>query len=194
MTALNDVRIMDDPDKLDLPSLADPELDSSPYVCESCGVTIPPTPTGRKPRVMLCDEHKNPRNATGKTTSRPASRAHGKIKDGMTGVHAMLSFGVRSLKFATVDDVWVEDGNILASHADRLGNAWADACATNPKLEKQVLKFLDAAGTLSLLSAYAPVAYAITANHISVAKKKPDNVVTPDFTRDAAPASPFPHP
>ncbi len=187
-----EIRYLDD---TTVESLADPDQDSSPYQCEVCGTSIPPTPTGRKPRHMRCSEHKRGSAGTAGGTQKTSrtSASHAKIADGMAAVHGGLSFGVRALAIPTRDRVWIADADIILEHANSIGEAWANLTDTNPTLRKRIEKFLEMAGTLSLVGAYAPVAIAIGVNHVNAAKAAaPSPSPAPDDT--FIPSSPFPHP
>lgn len=170
MTAVIDSRELGDLDTM--PPFANPDADTAPWACEVCNAPVPPTPSGRKPRLMRCDEHR--KTSSGKNAPRSAggSGKHARVHEGMMAIHGMVAMGVGLVSLPTHDDVWIRDKDIIADNADSLSEAWAKATDVNPKLQKAVLQFLDMAGSLTLIGAYAPVAFAITMNHKNTAAQK----------------------
>lgn len=176
---LHSVEIDDDapvtnPADLGTPPIEPTESDSDPFMCEVCGAPVPRTPTGRKPRVMLCEEHRKSTPSTG--TGKRAGGSHAKIAEGMAALHNMLGFGLGMVAIPTRDPVWQQDGKILSGRAEDIGEAWAKFCDTNPKARKSIEKFLEGAGTLSLIGAYAPVAIGIGMNHRTAMAGKHEGV------------------
>lgn len=155
--------------------------DRDPWQCEICGGAVPGTKDGRKPRLMLCEDHRKSRTrgggggaGSGATTPRNTG-LHNRIAEGMTALHGMAGFAVTMVSVPTRDEIWQRDGQIIADNSGRIGEAWAKYADNNPKLQKAILKFLDTAGTLSIVGAYAPVAMGIAMNHraSTVAKAQP---------------------
>jgi hypothetical protein len=165
--------------------------DRAPWSCEVCGNPVPPTPSGRKPRLMRCDEH---RSAKGPTANAPraagGSGQHARIQEGLTGLHGMIAFSVGMISLPTGDMVWAKDRDIITEYAPKVSEAWATYCDTNPKMRKAMLSLLDTAGMVSIAGAYAPMVWAITMNHKSAAEPAP----VPVQHVPQAPPNPFQRP
>lgn len=165
--------------------------DTAPWLCEVCSSPVPPTPSGRKPRLMRCEEH---RSAKGPTANAPraagGSGAHARIQEGLTGLHGMIAFSVGMISLPTGDLVWAKDRDIITEYAPKVSDAWATYCDTNPKMRKAMLSLLDTAGMVSIAGAYAPMVWAITMNHKSAAQPAPAPAQAAP-NANSAPPNPF---
>lgn len=187
-----DTREITDPD-LDVPPHLDPSNDTAPWRCTECGQPVPVGPSGRKPRLMLCEDHRKSHKGTSSNagTSR-AGTVHDRIQTGMGGLHAMLGFGVGLVAIPTGSDVWRQDSRAIATAAPNIGEAWAKYCDDNPKARKMILSFLETAGALSLAGAYAPMVIAIMMNHKTASSPAPVVASPPQMPQ--APPTPFERP
>lgn len=139
--------------------------DDTGFRCEVCNTTIS-TPSGRKPRVMLCPEHRVGNKAGDGGTGKKVSRGnHAKIEEGMTAFYGMIGLGLTGVGMTTHDPVWMRDAQLFNINAPRIGAAWADAADQSAKTQKALLKFLESVGFLSLVGAHIPLALGIAANH-----------------------------
>lgn len=162
-----DTRELPDLDNIPAPG-ANPDADMAPWSCEVCGQPVPIGAAGRKPRVMLCEEHRKARargGAGSTTTSTRAGSHHERIKTGMQALHGMVAFGVGMVSIPTGSPVWGRDREIITSNAENIAEQWAKYCDDNPRMRKAILSFLETAGALSLAASYAPVVVAISMNH-----------------------------
>lgn len=185
-------RELPDLDLDDTPPHLNPAGDSSPWACEVCGQPVPPTPSGRKPRLMRCDDHRKGASSTGGGTTTRAGSTHDRIKTGMQALHGMLGFGIGMVSIPTGSPVWGRDRDIIAANSENIGEQWAKYCDDNPKMRKAILSFLETAGALSIAAAYAPVVLAITVNHKQAMAPAPAPVHVPPMPQ--APPTPFARP
>lgn len=186
------------PDSREIPDLdleGSAASDIAPYACEICGQPVPVGTAGRKPRVMLCAEHRKARTGTtsGSTAGARAGSSHERIATGMTALHAMVGFGIGLVAIPTGDPVWHKDRDIIGANSGNIGEQWAKYCDDNPKMRKAILSFLETVGALSIAAAYAPVVIAITVNHKTASAPKPAPVPAAP-TMPQAPPTPFQQP
>lgn len=156
------------PDLDTVPPHLDPSGDSSPWACQQCGQPVTPTTSGRKPRLMLCDEHRKTRatgSSSGSGTTTRAGTHHDRIKTGMQALHGMLAFGIGMVSIPTGSPVWTKDRDAITANAENIAEQWAKYCDDNPKMRKAILSFLETAGAISLAGAYIPVVIAVSMNH-----------------------------
>jgi hypothetical protein len=143
------------------------DTDPAGWFCEVCSTPIS-TPSGRKPRVMLCDEHKG-KGSSGKAPAKKGTN-HDKIATGMTAIYGLTGGALVTVGIVTRDPVWGLDGQAFNMSAPAIGEAWAKMADQSPATQKAILKFLETVGFLSLVGAHVPLALALTNNHVRAAR------------------------
>lgn len=134
----------------------EPLDDAAPYRCEICGDAVPPTPSGRKPRLMLCEEHRKghtPRKGTSTTTVNA-------IVVGLEDIYRAIGLVVTFAHPA--------DGQLVALRAHDLAESWRPLLEQDARLRKWLSKAMQASGWGSVLITHALLGGAIAANHYAM--------------------------
>lgn len=139
----------------DVPEVGNP-VGAGIYQCEECGREIS-TPSGRKPKVMLCEEHRKTsgRQGSRQTRTSPAS-TQALIDRAVTQLESGYRLVAAGAKFADA-----EAAGVIGDSADKLAESWRMMLETNKKFRDMFAKMEKTSAWLPVIVAHGDVASAI---------------------------------